>query len=173
MYLFLAVAGFLGLFRRGGLATWILLAIICSETISPGWSGFFLHADCVRLAGLFFTGALFCINAGRIPVSGFVLAILIFACVLLRDSESHGYLFVLTTAYAKFWLAYVPRMPFSWLRGDYSYGVYLWGYPCQQMVVSIFGQIQPMTIFVISLPMALMFAILSWKCIEKPALSLK
>jgi peptidoglycan/LPS O-acetylase OafA/YrhL len=173
MYFWLGLLGLLGVLRHARLATAILLALLCSEAVVPGWSTSFLHVDFLRLAGLFITGTLFYINAERIPINSFILAGLIFACFLLRDATHYGHLLVLTTAYATFWLAYIPRLPFVWLRGDYSYGVYLWGYPCQQMAISLFGLTQPMSIFAISLPMALGLAALSWHYIENPALSLK
>lgn len=173
MYGWLALLGVLGVLRHARLATVLLVALIFSETIKPGWSMALLHGDYMRLAGLFITGTLFYLNAARIPINSFILGGLVFACFLLRDATHYGHLFVLTTAYATFWLAYIPRLPVNWLRGDYSYGVYLWGYPCQQAVVTLFGLTQPLSIFVVSLPIALGLAALSWHYIENPALSLK
>jgi peptidoglycan/LPS O-acetylase OafA/YrhL len=173
MYGWLGLLGVLGVLRHARLATVLLLGLIFSATISPGWNSAILHGDYVRLAGLFITGTLFYLNAERIPINSFILGSLIFACFLLRDAAHYGHLFVLTTAYATFWLAYIPRLPVSWLRGDYSYGVYLWGYPCQQAAVAALGLTAPLSIFAVSLPIALGLAALSWHYIENPALSLK
>jgi len=58
--------------------------------------------------------------------------------------------------------------------GDYSYGVYLYGYPVQQVLahfqVNQFGQA---VYLAASLALALACAVASWHLIEKPALALK
>jgi peptidoglycan/LPS O-acetylase OafA/YrhL len=60
------------------------------------------------------------------------------------------------------------------LGGDYSYGLYLYGYPLQQILahfqVSRFGFA---TFLVASFALALTFAIASWHLVEKRALALK
>jgi peptidoglycan/LPS O-acetylase OafA/YrhL len=59
--------------------------------------------------------------------------------------------------------------------GDYSYGVYLYGFPIQQTLVHlvpIFREWWPL-LFVVGAPMTLAFAMFSWHFIEKPTLSLK
>lgn len=58
--------------------------------------------------------------------------------------------------------------------GDFSYGIYIYSFPIQQLVTFYFGgAMNPYANFFISYPIALLFAILSWNLIEKPALSLK
>lgn len=58
--------------------------------------------------------------------------------------------------------------------GDYSYGIYLYGFPMQQTVVFLFPE-QRSTLFVLAAAGAatIVFAVLSWYTIEKPALKLK
>jgi peptidoglycan/LPS O-acetylase OafA/YrhL len=56
---------------------------------------------------------------------------------------------------------------------DISYGVYLYGWPSQKLVI-YFGAAQtPLAVFGLSLAMAMCLAWLSWKFIEAPALRLK
>ena len=58
--------------------------------------------------------------------------------------------------------------------GDYSYGVYLYGYPIQQTIVFLLPDGQEWwTVFVLASILSLMVAAISWWCIEKPALRLK
>jgi peptidoglycan/LPS O-acetylase OafA/YrhL len=58
--------------------------------------------------------------------------------------------------------------------GDLSYGVYLWGWPVQQVVASTLGvQVGFWTLLTISLPCVLGLAALSWHLVEKRALSMK
>jgi peptidoglycan/LPS O-acetylase OafA/YrhL len=56
---------------------------------------------------------------------------------------------------------------------DYSYGLYLYGFPVQQMVVHFMGAQSALFNTTVSLPIALFFAVLSWREIERRALMLK
>ncbi len=59
-------------------------------------------------------------------------------------------------------------------RGDYSYGIYLYGAPIQQAVRAIFsGAANPLIDFCFALPLIVLFAMFSWHCIEKPILTLR
>jgi peptidoglycan/LPS O-acetylase OafA/YrhL len=58
--------------------------------------------------------------------------------------------------------------------GDVSYGVYLYGWPTEQIVRTFVGaESSGWTLFVISLPTAAAFGWLSWHVLEKHALALK
>ena len=173
MYLWLAVLGLIGLFKRPAVASLALIGLIFSTVKFPGWCSEFLLAEYLHMAGLFMTGALFYLNAQRIRINSILLAALCLLCFLLRDTPRHGYLLGLTIVYATLWFAYIPKISSAWIRGDYSYGLYLWGFPIQQTIVLVLGEPQPMTVFTLALPIAFMFAVASWHLIEKPALALK
>lgn len=56
--------------------------------------------------------------------------------------------------------------------GDYSYGIYLYGFPVQQAVYSLTPSItSPWLQFLLALPPIVLFAVFSWHCIEKPILA--
>jgi peptidoglycan/LPS O-acetylase OafA/YrhL len=57
--------------------------------------------------------------------------------------------------------------------GDFSYGVYIWSWPIQQIAAIYAAPDSPMIVLAISLPATLAMACLSWNFIEKPALRLK
>ena len=57
--------------------------------------------------------------------------------------------------------------------GDCSYGVYLYGWPVQQMVRQTTGVTDPLVLFSISVPLALLPAMASYHLVEKPAMDLK
>lgn len=72
------------------------------------------------------------------------------------------------------WGAYVPG---GWARrynrlGDYSYGLYLYAFPLQGLVVWLWGPMTPIANIALSLPPTLALAVLSWHLVERPALSL-
>ncbi len=56
---------------------------------------------------------------------------------------------------------------------DGSYGLYLYGWPVQILLVWYFRDVQPMVLFPSALLLALLCGILSWELVEKPALALK
>ncbi len=56
---------------------------------------------------------------------------------------------------------------------DISYGVYLYGWPSQKLVIFSGVASAPLAVFGLSLAMAVCLACLSWKLVEAPALRLK
>lgn len=58
--------------------------------------------------------------------------------------------------------------------GDYSYGLYLYGYPLQQTVASLGSQYRHWYLnFAMAYPLALGCAVFSWWVVEKRALALR
>ncbi len=57
--------------------------------------------------------------------------------------------------------------------GDLSYGVYIYSFPIQQMIIASVPGIAPRTIMALTVVIVLPVAFASWRIIEKPMLSLK
>lgn len=67
----------------------------------------------------------------------------------------------------------LPRIPLL-QRGDYSYGVYLYGFPIEQAVKALAPQLaSPALLSLIALPPIFLFAAASWHCVERPVLRLR
>jgi peptidoglycan/LPS O-acetylase OafA/YrhL len=67
-----------------------------------------------------------------------------------------------------------PKLDKILMSGDYSYGLYLYGYPVQQAVITLLpGMREWYWNILISLPIAATIASLSWHLIEKPVLARK
>lgn len=64
---------------------------------------------------------------------------------------------------------YITKMT----RYDYSYGIYIYAFPIQQTVVSIFPEISILPYLLTTGIATIIFAGLSWHLIEKPAMTLK
>lgn len=81
----------------------------------------------------------------------------------------------LAIAYGTFWLAYVPHGRIRAFNhfGDYSYGIYVYAFPLQGLVVWLWGPMDPWTNIALSFPLTLLFSVLSWHWIEAPALALR
>lgn len=56
---------------------------------------------------------------------------------------------------------------------DYSYGIYIWHYPVMQAVLFFLPELGPWQLLLISTPIFLPLAGMSWHVIEKPMLKLK
>ena len=75
-------------------------------------------------------------------------------------------------------VAYIGLLPVKKLplysRGDYSYGIYLYAYPLQQLLVMLFpGKFSVVTHFICSAALVTCVAMLSWHGVEKPILKIR
>jgi peptidoglycan/LPS O-acetylase OafA/YrhL len=84
-------------------------------------------------------------------------------------------IFPLALTYLLLFLAFQPVPGLvRWAKyGDFSYGLYLFAFPVQQLLVRWLGFEQPLVLFVVATPLVLLCAFASWHLIEKPFLSLK
>lgn len=57
--------------------------------------------------------------------------------------------------------------------GDYSYGIYIYAFPIQQLLLNFFPDIFPWKLFLASFAITMVPAYLSWHFIESPAIRLK
>jgi peptidoglycan/LPS O-acetylase OafA/YrhL len=73
--------------------------------------------------------------------------------------------------YLLFWAALHPRLRLEKFgrHGDFSYGIYLYAFPIQQLVVKAMGVtgVNPLALFAVSLPLAVVAGALSWHGVEK------
>jgi len=84
--------------------------------------------------------------------------------------------FPLFGCYLALWLALNPRLPVlpATRFGDLSYGIYIYGWPIEEMVAwACGGRALWWQIFLVSLPLSAAAAFLSWHLVEAPALRLK
>src|SRR5262249_30326771 len=97
-----------------------------------------------RLYFDFLAGSLIYVYRYQIPHSG-SLALAFAALIVLNGldvlplGEAHALLLAIPVAYvtAFIGLLRIPKLPL-YSRGDYSYGIYLYGYPLQQLLVLAF-----------------------------------
>jgi peptidoglycan/LPS O-acetylase OafA/YrhL len=78
--------------------------------------------------------------------------------------------------YALFYTAFSPALRLhDFARyGDLSYGIYLYAFPIQQLVLyALHGNLSPPMLFALAFPVTVLFALLSWHLVEKPFLKKK
>jgi peptidoglycan/LPS O-acetylase OafA/YrhL len=131
----------------------------------------------------FLSGSLFFLLRDRIPYDNRVLGVstaLLLTIPLAGNASWQDN--TLVQAAASILLVYVlvfvgvsNLRPPSFLRyGDYSYGVYLYGFPIQQAIISVFPNTNYWYLnFSLTLIPLMMFATFSWHVVERPIVSLR
>ncbi len=129
----------------------------------------------LRLPFLFAAGGALYVWRERVRVSGTVVAFLVAASALAHGTFPFAALMFAAEAYAAIWLALAPGLSTARLepKADLSYGTYLYGWPVQQALHSLFPALGPLALLAPSILIALAAAALSWFLVEKPALALK
>ena len=171
MYLLVAALGVFGLLRNWRFGTIALLALVIAGVMHPRLLP--VHTEWLRLGAFFCVGILAQLHKDRIEIRHDVMFALGFLTYISYNTQSFTWLLGLSIAYFCFWFAYrTPHVELGKL-GDPSYGIYLWGWPLQQVTVSAFPGITPIPNFLASALAAIAMGTLSWHVIERPALSLK
>ncbi len=173
MYAWVAILGVLGVLRRPLFATLAILALLVAGFVVPDDIPLVPIHDFLRLGAMFALGALCYVHRSRIPVHGALVLVLVAACWLLHGTSAYPIAFALAETAFAFWFAYRLRWHGFNRVGDGSYGLYLWGFPVQQVVAHHLPDSTPLVNSALSLPIAAALGFLSWYLIEKPALSWK
>lgn len=189
MYLMVVLLGVAGLYRfRQGIGVLILFFLFfCFYAVSQASSHPLLSDRqlpwitnpnvWIGLMTFFLSGMTYCFYRDRIPVSR---SLLIVSLAVLLVTASKPQWFNIATplfgSYVLFFIAFDPRIKLQRFAryGDFSYGMYLFAFPIQQLLVRYFGtELTPYSLFLVAFPLSLLCAILSWHFVEKPFLQLK
>jgi len=95
--------------------------------------------------------------------------------IAASNQQAFFVVYILSTAYILFYLAYVPSgvvRKYNRL-GDYSYGIYIYAFPVQQSIAALFPGISILQMILISAIVTTLLAILSWHLLERRSLKLK
>jgi len=176
-YFLLMLLGLFGAFRNKIMANFTLLALFAFglffyESIPFLGKGATIHWP--SLSFFFLIGVFFYINRDKIwldPRLAFLALILIFSS--FGEKWFHA-IFPMSFAYFIFYFAYsTPFINVDKKVGDISYGIYIYGWPTQELVAYLFPALHPKGNILISTAIVLPLAYLSWHFIEHPSLSLK
>lgn len=131
----------------------------------------------IYLFSYFFYGASLYIWRDKIPMThliGIPSTIVILASPLLSTDFFHISYSILLP-YVIFYLAYMPGGKIREFNrfGDYSYGLYIYAFPVQQIVAATIKDVSIPVMIVVSFFFTLLCAIASWHFIEKKALGMK
>lgn len=182
MYL---VVVFLGLFARlrkevvlSALALWLPLSFFWA--MKPGTPPWIVYATDVRHVVM--PGAYFLIGMAFYVYDlkrYFTVANMTLAFVLLFCMERWipalpvVSWFVLPFVVLGFGFSYSEKLALFTRYGDFSYGVYIYAFPIEQALVSLYPKYGIATYMTAVTVLTLMFAAMSWHWVEKPAMKYK
>jgi peptidoglycan/LPS O-acetylase OafA/YrhL len=112
----------------------------------------------------------------HIPANGLIAAgLALLAVICLNFGVLAFEIRMLAVSYAALCLAQINsrRLHRYNMLGDYSYGVYIYGWPIQQLFLLYDPTIHPIALITVTLPAAILCGILSWYLVERPALARK
>ncbi len=176
-YLALAAAACAGLHRRRG---WFLAAV---ALVQFAFVARWLAGSPVTDASVPGRVLVLCMLAGaalhmfrdRVPFSHGAALAAAAACLGLLMLPGGGYVIALPASYLTVYVGLLdPRWRWVTQAGDYSYGIFLYGYPVQQAAVALSPTLaMPAVNFVVTAPVILALAVLSWHALEERALRLR
>ena len=107
----------------------------------------------------------------RLPI----MVLLALAAVVSYGRIWFQEIFILAWAYGLFFLGFLRWAPLlAYNRaGDYSYGMYIYAFPVEQSISAIYVGASSAVIIILSMPVTLLLAVLSWHCVEERALGQK
>lgn len=129
-----------------------------------------------RLGMFFYAGVVFYLYRQRLVWSWKIAALLVATNLASARSEYWELVHVLTLPYLTLYLAQlrIPRLAGFGKAGDFSYGLYIFAFPLQQLIMHWSDGSMPLVPFMLlSFAASMAAAVLSWYLIESPALKLK
>jgi peptidoglycan/LPS O-acetylase OafA/YrhL len=128
-----------------------------------------------RLAPYFGLGSLLYLARWAVPVTLLWVAAAWCVVIASRGTSLFAPAFAVAVAWTTVWLAYSNLGALKrWGRfGDFSYGLYIYAFPVQQTLIALFPSWHRPEHFVAAYVATLSCAVLSWRLVEAPSLSLK
>jgi peptidoglycan/LPS O-acetylase OafA/YrhL len=174
LYIILACCGLLGLFRKGAVFNVWAIGIFATALLEPHWIFFFKTSPAnLRVAAFFLLGSLLYINRARVPLHWPFLALFAAVSAMCFGTPAYQWLADLTVAYAVFVIAFAPKIKLPNYIEDFSFGIYLYAWPFQQLIAHAKPEWGPYEMAACALPAAWLAGVLSWYAVEKPALRLR
>ena len=174
--LYVCAAVLLWLFR-GRPRQWLTAAlgvIAIAGMLRPQWLSIFGESENhITCSVLFMLGALCALWTDKVFISNLWLAVSFLAACHYIYTPAFPPLFLFFTCYFVLCFGFTNLLSAIHLPGDYSYGLYIYGWPTQQLMVKLFPHWSPPQNATASLVCAMGLAALSWHLIEKPSLAQK
>jgi peptidoglycan/LPS O-acetylase OafA/YrhL len=172
LYLLLAVLGLLGLLRGWRYNTLFAIGLVAGFAVMDVGAMSPTRVTTLWAQAFFATGILAWVNRARIPLAWPLLVATIGIAAAMRGTTYYYIAYFVAMSYTTFYLAYVPKLP-QIRHHDISYGLYLYGWPAQQLVLHFVPGSGPLFNTFWATLLAGALAVLSWRFVERPALQWK
>ncbi|MGF0238909.1 acyltransferase family protein [Rhodococcus sp. IEGM1300] len=173
MYAMLLAAGLCGVFRNKLFATVVLIAILVTSMFFPEevqLIGLMNVNIGGRLPAFFAFGALLAIYKDQANIDIRVVAGLILFAWIFRHGSAFQFVFYPAFLITALWLMTTEPIKAMRLPGDFSYGVYVFGWPIQQVIAAEFPTFSIHANQAVTITVSLALASISWFLIEKPCI---
>ena len=190
-YALVAILGIIGLLNRWFICAAFVATVAWALSLPPESSfaeliksgqpitaeifSLLVQAEAARLFMMFFAGALLYLLRDKVPANWPFLAmgIVLFVASLLLPIQDYRLAGAIPLAYVLITSGILIRARYLQLHTDLSYGVYIYGFPLQQLLLFAGVNVAALPFAALSLVVTLPMAALSWFLIEKPSLTLK
>jgi peptidoglycan/LPS O-acetylase OafA/YrhL len=171
-YALVVLAGATGFTRPRAFPTILAISVAATFLLPQSEGGDLLHA--AGTLGLpFALGAAAYVYRRYVPVHWALALALALIAAVLKGAAAYPAMHAVALSYGALWIGFasIPGINAYNRLGDYSYGMYIYAFPVEQMLVASDLASSPIRLVVLSFPITLLFAILSWTWIEAPALA--
>lgn len=182
-YAALALAARIGALARprlllGLLGVVLAAMIIGAPTDSPGLRNISTTDEilnALRACGAFLTGSLLWVLKERVPRRAALVLVAVALIVIPLWSGVHSAVAILAIPYVVVAIGSLRpgRLAVLTTLGDVTYGVYVYSFPIQQTLAHSFGGISALQMICLSFPLSWSVGLISWKLVERPAISLR
>lgn len=101
-----------------------------------------------------------------------IVIVLVLLCCLFYGSNWFLEAFIIAWCFVVFLVGFATSKVSRFYNrlGDYSFGVYIYAFPIQQIIAHHFPLVQPVQMITLAFPLSLLAALVSWHLIEKPCM---
>lgn len=177
MYVVLALLGLIGAMSRNST---IMAAALVTMGVTifplakvPGLSWLF-PATYSHVAYTMFFAGVFVFGASKWIVPRAWQGVVLLSLAAVTVGEFHVILFYMAVIWAILFIGDLKWIRKIWRpRKDISYGIYIYGWPCGQMILlATRREFNPYFLSIITICLASLFALASWRFVEKPAIKM-
>lgn len=178
MYLGVTLAGMLGTIRRPFWFNLLSIPLVVTILVTAALGKYPLGRipeEGIVMALCFYLGTAMYVNRHRLTIDLRIFAALWIFAVAAKGHVAFHPLYAVALTYSVLLIGFLPSLQSARLslRNDYSYGIYIYSFPIQQLLAFSQPSHGPWTHFTIAYLIVVPIAIASWHLVEKPALKMK